>query len=480
VRTNRELLQRQSGRTLSRRQFAIGYAGIGAAALIAIPYLGVRPAAASGQLAGAGLTELATYRGWRRSWDIVVPILAQSTFPRTFLMYDRVAGDASLLAVDQFGAVGEVRAFTDWRSTWDRIVASPFPRMEGVQGLIAYDSSIGHVGVFELDLFGNLRELRTYANWRRSWSSFVPFGIDGLLVYDRGAGFARIYSVDASGSFRELRSYNDWRQTWDLLTSGPFVSAQLPGRDLLLYDRAARQAAGFTVGTNGDVALFAEFSGWRSTWTSIAGGSFLLRGSSGSGTADLFLFDQQAQEIEFLDIGTGGTLTSLLLTAAPNTASWTIVTPLGPDLLFLYDRASGTAAFYATNRAQVPTPTRVPPTPTPLPPTPTPAPAGRVTVRLEQGRGNNRDTYMGKSAPPPGIGRRRAYITGVRNTADQRISLIHVDRAGSRTGPVFVKAGETSSAFNGMRVDGDWEARVSGSLSDAPPRVTLEVRYEAR
>jgi hypothetical protein len=119
----------------------------------------------------------------------------------------------------------------------------------------------------------------------------------------------------------------------------------------------------------------------------------------------------------------------------------------------------------------------VPPTPTP---TPAPAVSGRVTVRLEQGRGNNRDTYTGKSAPPPGIGRRRAFITGVRNTADQRISLIHVDRAGARTGPVFVKAGETSTAFNGMRVDGDWEARVSGSLSDAPPRVTLEVRYEAR
>ena len=68
----------------------------------------------------------------------------------------------------------------------------------------------------------------------------------------------------------------------------------------------------------------------------------------------------------------------------------------------------------------------------------------------------------------------------MKNTSNKRIGLIHRDRSDKRTGPVFVKATEVSDAFNGMEVAGDWEARMTGSQSDAPPRVTLEVRYEIR
>jgi hypothetical protein len=475
---------RPRSRVLTRRHVSHGALGLAAASLLAVVGIGHRGARASGVVAGAGLTELATYHGWRTSWDIIVPVLTQSTFPRTFLLYDRAAGDASLLAVDQFGAVGEIRAFTDWRATWDRIVSSPFPGVVGVQGLVAYDSSAGQVGIFEIDLFGNFQELRTYSNWRRSWTALIAFGTDGLLVYDRAAGYATIFNIDSVGSLRELRSYNDWRQSWDILTAGPFTTGQLPGRDILLYDRTARQAAGLTVGTSGDVTRFAEYAGWRTTWTSLAGGLFLLRGTAGNATADLLLFDQQAQQIEFLDIGAGNAPTSLLLAASPGAGQWTQVVPLGPDLILFYNRTAGTAAFYVTNRAPIPVPTStaVPPTPTPAPPTVTPVPpaTGRVTVRLQQGRGNDRDTYTGKTTAPAGASRRNALITGVKNTTDRRVSLIHLDRTGKRKGPEFVKAGEVSSTFNGMRVDGDWQAKVSGSLDDAPPRVTIEVRYEIR
>jgi hypothetical protein len=68
----------------------------------------------------------------------------------------------------------------------------------------------------------------------------------------------------------------------------------------------------------------------------------------------------------------------------------------------------------------------------------------------------------------------------VKNTADKRIALIHRERSGKRTGPVFIKAGEVSDRFNGMTVSGDWEARVDGSQSEAPARIPLEVRYEIR
>jgi hypothetical protein len=103
-----------------------------------------------------------------------------------------------------------------------------------------------------------------------------------------------------------------------------------------------------------------------------------------------------------------------------------------------------------------------------------------VTIRLQQGRGDLWDTYTANADDPKAGSGRQAYITGVKNTANKRIALIHRDKAGKRTGPVFVKAGELTDAFNGMRVGGDWEARVTASESEAPARIPLDVRYEIR
>jgi hypothetical protein len=365
------------------------------------------------------------------------------------------------------------------RTTWDVLVPSRFPGTAGVTGLFAYDRAAGQVTVFQIDTFGGFQALRTYTNWRKTWTSFVPFGNDGLLAYERSGGYATLFTIDLTGSVRELRSYNDWSEAWDLLTNGPFTTAALPGRDVLLYDRTARRAAGLTIGANGETASFAQYSGWRQTWTSIQGGLFLFRGYSGSMTADVVLFDQNAQELEFLDIGPGSTLASILLTSTPDVISWTYVAAIGPDLLLLYDRATGTAAFYATDRAPLPVPT-VTPTPVVIGPTPTVTPTDHVNVRLEQGRGNAWHTYTGKSSDPVSGGSRNAYIIGVKNTSNKRVALIHRDRTGKRTGPVFVKATEVTDAFNGLEVAGDWEARMIGSQSEAPSRVTLEVRYEIR
>jgi hypothetical protein len=353
-------------------------------------------------------------------------------------------------------------------------------------GLFAYDRAAGYVKTLQIDALGNIKELRTYANWRKTWTSFVPYGTNGLLAYERSSGYVTLFSLDQSGATLVLRSYNDWRTSWDLLTSGPFTSTELPGRDVLRYDRTAGEADGLTINANGETPSFAHYSGWRQTWTSMQGGSFLFRGYGSSMTADLLLFDQNAQELDFLDIGSGSALTSILLTATPGATAWTQVVAIGPNLLLLYERATGTAAFYATDRAPLPVPTVVPtatPLPTPVPtavPTPTIAPTHDVNVRLEQGRGKDWDTYTGKSNDPVAGGSRKSYIIGVKNTSNKRIGLIHRDRSDKRTGPVFVKASEVSDAFNGMEVAGDWEANMTGSQSDAPARVILEVRYEIR
>ena len=99
---------------------------------------------------------------------------------------------------------------------------------------------------------------------------------------------------------------------------------------------------------------------------------------------------------------------------------------------------------------------------------------------MVQGSGNNWATYTASSDNPRSGPGQNAYITGVKNLADIRIALIHWEKSGRRTGPVFLKAGEVSSAFNGMLVGGDWEATITASESNAPNRIRLEVRYDVR
>lgn len=465
-----------ASRTLNRRQLALGLAaaGIGAGRGLA---LDGNPVLASGQLPGANLTELATYTSWRRSWDLIVPLSVDRAFPRTFLLYDRAAGEAKLISVDTLGDFREVRQFSGWRRTWDSIIPSGFPRTLGIFGLILYDRAAGALGTLHIDQFGSLQELQTYETWRKSWTAFAPVGTAGFIAYDRAAGFGALFSVDATGIVREVRAHNTWRQTWDLITAGPFTTGAMPPGDLLFYDRGARQAEGMTILGTGQTVPFASYSGWRSTWTAIHGGRFFFQGFTGSGVADLVLFDQAAQELEFVDIGSGNVLTSLLLTPTPGALPWTTIATIGPDLLLLYGRSSGVAGFYATDRAPRPVPT-----PTPIPPTPTPviSQTDRVTIRLQQGRGNSWHTYTAKSDNPKTSGGRNSVITGVKNNGEKRIALIFRDKSGKRTGPVFVKAGELSDGFNGMGVGGEWEARITSSQSEAPARIPIEIRFEIR
>src|SRR5687767_2852727 len=183
-------------RLLNRRQMGLGAVAAAAfAATRGFPLTG-RSVLASGQLPGANLIELATYTGWRRTWDVIVPLAIDRTFPRPFLLYDRAAGEAKLIAVDAFGGFREVHTFLDWRTTWDVLVPSRFPGTTGVTGLFAYDRAAGQVMVFQIDAFGGFQELRTYTNWRKAWTSFVPFGLDGLLAYERSGGYATLFTID--------------------------------------------------------------------------------------------------------------------------------------------------------------------------------------------------------------------------------------------------------------------------------------------
>lgn len=471
-------MSRLAAATWSRRQVLLGAAALVAAG--ATTRVDQVTTSAAGSIPGAGLTELALYTGWRRSWDLIVPLSTDRAFPRRALIYDRIAGEAKLLAIDAAGGFVELNVFSGWRTTWDSITPSGFPRQLGVSGLVLYDRQVGEITLQQIDQFGNVRPVRSYPNQRKTWSAFLPIGAGGLLAYDRLGGFATLFGIDTNGSLRNIRSYNDWRMTWELLTTGPFTGGAMPSGDILTYDRNARQAVASSVNGVGDISQFASYNNWRTTWSSIQGTLFLVQGPSSSGTADLVLFDRNSSEVEFIDIGSGSTLNSLLLTRTPRGLDWTSVTAIGADLLLFYDRLSGTAGFYTTNRVPVtlPTPTPVPPTPTPTPTPPPVIQSGETTVRLQQGNGNLWHTYRARSDNPRSNAGLTPRITGVTNQGEKRIALILRDKQDRRKGPVFLKAGERSDAFNGLTVGGEWEARITGGRSEAPNRIALLVTYD--
>ena len=81
-----------------------------------------------------------------------------------------------------------------------------FPETPELTGLFAYDRAAGHVTTLQFDAFGNFEELQNLPHWRRTWTSFVPYGTDGLLAYERGSGYATLLNLDRAGLPREVRS----------------------------------------------------------------------------------------------------------------------------------------------------------------------------------------------------------------------------------------------------------------------------------
>ena len=85
--------EKPAGALNRRKLIRVGLA-LGLAGLASAPRRGGQIAAASGQLAGANLAEVALLSGWRRTWDLIVPISTIRSLPRSFLLYDRAAGEA--------------------------------------------------------------------------------------------------------------------------------------------------------------------------------------------------------------------------------------------------------------------------------------------------------------------------------------------------------------------------------------------------
>ncbi|MFM9106671.1 MAG: hypothetical protein ACKOWF_08230, partial [Chloroflexota bacterium] len=278
-----------------------------AAAAAVVPAAGAALRAgvrASGESdAFGGLEPIREYADWRRTWDMIVPLSAVSSFPRVFMLYDRAAGVIAVMSVDQYGNTMERKLYTDARRTWDIIAPSNFCRTPETMGVVFYDRAAGFGSLQSIDQYGNLRELRSYPNWRRSWSHVVPFADNDLLLYDRAAGYASFQLADRTGGLREIRPYNTFSTTWDLITPGNW-NFGVPGRqDLLFYDRANGVGAFYAVDTAANLSQIRVFNDWGRTWSMMSGESLAFTKGSGLRIpADLMMFDYAGGRSVYFDV----------------------------------------------------------------------------------------------------------------------------------------------------------------------------------
>jgi hypothetical protein len=147
---------------------------------------------------------------------------------------------------------------------------------------------------FETDGLGNIRLLRSYEGWSRSWThivagQFADGSYSSLLFYDQGAGLAVQYACQGDGELVELAAEDFWRPSWNIIVAGRFSASPYDG--LLLYDRAAGFGAFYATSGQGRTELLAEHDDWRSSWTGIVAGNWAADDWNPPEKSDLFFYE---------------------------------------------------------------------------------------------------------------------------------------------------------------------------------------------
>jgi hypothetical protein len=478
-------------RSVTRRGILRAAGGAAAAASAGAGTLAAVRASGESDAFG-GLEPIREYADWRRTWDIIVPLSSVTSYPRVFMLYDRAGGTIAVMSVDQYGNTMERKLYTDARRTWDIIVPSNFCRTPETMGVLFYDRAAGYGSLQSVDQYGNLRELRSYTNWRRSWTHIVPFANNDILLYDRAAGYASFQIADRTGGMRETRAYNSFSTTWDLITPGNWNFGAQGRQDLLFYDRTNGAGAFYAVDTAANLTSIRTFYDWGKSWSMMSGETLAFTKGSGLRIpADLMMFDYRGGRSVYFDVYADGYMGLVYDDRYESAEGWTHATPIGPDLLLFYNRPTGRALFLRTD---FPPPVRPQPVPTVAPyptatstrprPTATATPRPRPTlvpqvitektrVSMTPGKGSSWYIFKARTSDP----RPNATIVSVTNLSEKRISLYHWGNRGDRRGPIYVKTGQTITDFDGMSVGGEWQADVEGSQSAAPKKVVIEVSY---
>ncbi len=179
---------------------------------------------------------------------------------------------------------GLLNSDASWRTTWATIVSGRFMDSP-FSSLLFVEDSTAYAELYDTDGQGALRTpLRGQFNplgGRTTWTHIVPgyfgpSGYTGLLLYDQAAGFGQFYDSDGKGGFVFQSEYSGWRTTWSQIVSGRFV-LRSPYSAVFFY--SASENYGEVWATDGKGLTeqsphqtFPNF--WKSTFTHVLAGEF--------------------------------------------------------------------------------------------------------------------------------------------------------------------------------------------------------------
>jgi hypothetical protein len=194
-------------------------------------------------------------------------------------------------------------------SGWSHLAVGSFVARLWPQQMLRYDRVRGHAELVLFDDAGMEQVQRAVDGWRTTWDAVVAFrggrnlsagGFDGLLLYDRAAGEAAIEAFNVDATPVTLVSATGWRKTWTLVAAGRFSGAGTTITDAVRYDSAAGDLEVAALQRDGSERLFATLSNQRSTWSSIV----TARIDDGE-TDVLLLYDRHAGSVELYRVCEG-------------------------------------------------------------------------------------------------------------------------------------------------------------------------------
>lgn len=304
----------------------------------------------SSQSGTGEIEQLASYSGWRTSWDLIIPGQFGGDDHTDLLFYNRSAGVGQFYTTDGLGGLTELATNRGWRGIWDLIIPGNFDDA-GYTDLLLYDRDTEKGVFYATDGAGNMAKLASHSGWRASWNLIIPGNFNGdeytdLLFYDRSAGEGEFYATNGTGEMTQLGSHSGWRKTWDMIIPGQFDSDG--HTDLLFYDRSTREGEFYASDGAGGVSKLATNSGWRGTWELIIPGQF-----DGDTYTDLLFYDRAAGDGQFYAAnGEGGIVKLAAHTGWRGT--WDSIIPGSyggnhlTDLLY-YDGSAGEGNIYISS-----------------------------------------------------------------------------------------------------------------------------------
>lgn len=90
-------------------------------------------------------------------------------------------------AIDGLGRatyMSTLRRDNPWTQRWDDFIVGDFESGDHVDDLLIYDAGNGHGSFRTSNGDGTLTELRTYTNWRRTWQKIIPGHFGGFVWRD--------------------------------------------------------------------------------------------------------------------------------------------------------------------------------------------------------------------------------------------------------------------------------------------------------